>query len=155
MPLIGTRLKLVAIAKKRLAMADDDYRALLMEYGGCASARDLDGRGFDAVMARFRQLGFVSDHYQAGFGARAGMASPHQLALIRELWPLCVEDASEAHLRNWLTKQFKVSDLRFLDEKSAPKVITALRKMQARRAAKADERGDASKNPATPLLRPS
>lgn len=144
MPLHGSRLKLVAIARKRLAMADDDYRQLLAEYGGCASARDLDDRGFDAVMARFRQLGFVSDHYQAGYGARAGMASPHQLALIRELWPLCVADASEAHLRNWLAKQFKVSDLRFLDEKKAPKVITALKSMQARRAPKADECGHTS-----------
>lgn len=136
MALHGSRLKLVAIAKRRLAMADDDYRLLLAEYGGCASSRDLDQRGFDAVMARFRQLGFTSDHYKAGYGDRIGMATPHQLKLIRDLWQLAVDDASPAHLRSWLSKQFKVSDLRFLDDKTAPKVITALKAIKARRALK-------------------
>jgi phage gp16-like protein len=140
MPLNGSRLKLVAIAKRHLAMVDDDYRALLKEYGGCTSSRDLDDRGFDAVMARFRQLGFVSDHYKAGYGARIGMASPHQLALIRDLWPEAVADASEAHLRNWLAKQFKISDLRFINDRTAPKVITALKTMQARRREKTAKR---------------
>lgn len=134
--LTGKRLQLIAVAKKRLAMVDEDYRGLLLEYGGVTSARDLDERGFDAVMARFRFLGFTSDHYKAGFGARIGMATPHQLKLIRNLWLAAVDDPTPAHFRNWLTKQFKISDARFIDDKTARKVIAALRTMAARRSAR-------------------
>lgn len=128
------RHKVLAVARKQLGMDEADWRAILSEWGGVTSARDLDDAGFDRVMARLRQLGFVSDHWQAGHGDRADRATPHQLRLIRELWQEGAVDPTEAHLRAWLLKTFKISDLRFATPRMARGAIAALKKMQARRA---------------------
>lgn len=136
------RRKLLAVARKRLGMVEDDWRELLREYGGVCHSRDLDDEGFDRVTLRLRQLGFTSDYWQAGYGERRDMASPHQLHKIRELWRGTVDRPTDAHLHAWLEKMFKVSALRFLTAEKARKVITALKAMEARRSANAAEQGD-------------
>lgn len=128
------RHKVLAVARKQLGMEEADWRAILLEHGGVTSARDLDDAGFDRVMARLRQLGFVSDHWQAGHGEREGRATAHQLRLIRELWQEVAIDPTEAHLRAWLLKTWKISDLRFATPRMARGAIAALKKMGARRA---------------------
>lgn len=108
------RRQLLAVARKRLGMVEEGWRELLREHGGVNHSRDLDDDGFDRVMLRLRQLGFTSSYWQAGYGERRDMASPHQLHKIRALWRGAVDQPTEAHLHAWLEKMFKVSALRFL-----------------------------------------
>lgn len=134
------RVALLRVAKARVGMCDDDYRQLLQDHGGARSAKCLSDPGFDAVMTRFRQLGFTSNARQRGFGDRIGMASPGQLELIRKLWSGLAKDTSDAGLHRWL-ERFGVSALRFLDDRTAPKVIAGLRAWEARRASQSTDGG--------------
>lgn len=133
------KLALLRVAKSRLALSEDDYRATLENYGGSRSASDLDDRGFDAVMDRFRALGFTSDQRKRSYGVRAGMASPDQVALVRALWSE-VGSGDESHLNAWLTKFHKISSLRFATAAKVGQVIDALKQWKAR--VRGDRHGD-------------
>ncbi len=131
------QLALLAIAKKRLAIIEDDYRSILRSEAGVESARDLDHIGFNAVMKRFAQLGFQSDWSKRNFGGyRAGMATPAQLQMIREMWRQYSGADDEAGLNGWLMRTAKVSATRFLDADGVHKAISGLRAMTARKQAK-------------------
>ena len=132
--LTTTKLALLRVAKAQLGLGEDDYRSILENYGGSRSARDLDARGFDAVMDRFRALGFTSSARRRSFGERDGMASPGQVAAIRKLWTAYADAPTDAGLNTFLERQAKVSALRFLDARKAGPVITALKAMVARKA---------------------
>lgn len=131
------KLALLHVARAQLGLADEDYRAILVSYGGAASARDLDARGFETVINRFRQLGFVTERRRAGYGDRFGMATDAQVELIRDLWAEVSGGLSEARLNAWL-QHFGVSALRFATREKAAKIIAGLRAWKARKA------GDAS-----------
>jgi hypothetical protein len=130
------KLALLRVAKAKLHLAEDDYRAILESCGGRLSSRELDDRGFDAVMNRFRALGFTSTARKESFGERLGMASPGQVAKIRRLWREYVgeTEASESALNAFLERTANVSALRFMDTRSAHKMITALNVMIKRRS---------------------
>lgn len=72
-------------------------------------------------------------------GRRPDMATPAQLRKIEATWNgLYPESDPEIHQRNirtFLFRFFKVSDLRFLDQETANKVLYALRKMTQRKEA--------------------
>jgi hypothetical protein len=130
-----SKIALLHVAKQRLGLSDEEWRALLRSHGGCESSRDLTEVGFDQLMHALRVLGFESDHWRDGYGAtRRDMASPHQLRLIRALWKQSVDNPTEQALSTFLKRQAAVSHLRFLPEHAAPRVITALKAMAARRA---------------------
>lgn len=148
------RIQLVQIAKRKLCLSDEDYRAILLQHGGVESAKELvkDDRAFDQVMTRFRQLGFVSDKRQAGFGPndRIGMATAGQIALIRDLWAEVTNYGSAQALDKWLSR-FGPSALRFVDDKTAPKIIGALTAWRARKKARVGgSTGETSEAPLTP-----
>jgi hypothetical protein len=129
-------MAVLAVARKHLGLSEEDYRAILLRYGGNDSARELDDRGFADVMDRFRVLGFVSTaRHQTFGGERAGMASPGQVALVRKLWREAVDHPTEKALNTFLSRQAQVSALRFLPANKASGVITALKAMAARRSA--------------------
>lgn len=135
----NSKRSLLYVAKARLQLGEDDFRALLANYGGVTSTRNLDPRGFDAVMDRLRALGFTSTARQKNFGDRTGMASPAQVAKIRTLWADAVDEPTERSLDRFLSKRCGVSSLRFVDSGRAPRVITALKAMvERRKAAHAD-----------------
>lgn len=137
MPISAKKLSLVHIAKSRLRLGDEAYRAVLWGAAEVESAAELDEYGFEAVMDRFRQLGFESDFHARGMGERVGMASDKQLELIRTLWAEYTDNqGTDASLGKWLDRIFKVSALRFVTYEIAPKAIAALNKMNARKAAK-------------------
>lgn len=138
------KLGLIHLAKKRLAMAEDDYRTLMKRAAGVTSSRDLDANGFAAVMLEFERLGFVStaarekrmEPYRA-----AGHASYAQRAYIRRLWQDYKGEDDMPGLRRWLQRKFKISDPRFLDAETVKKVIYALQhfKPKAKQAREAAE----------------
>lgn len=130
------RLAVIRVARERVGMAEEDYRAMLRRVAGVDSSRDLDGRGFDQVMAEFRRLGFTSDWYSETGGYRVGMASPGQLRLIGRLWGEFTDgQGNEVSLALWIESKFGVSSLRFLDAATAQKVVGALSRMVAKRRA--------------------
>ena len=131
------KLQLLHIARRELQMDEVDYRTELLRLGGVESARDLDERGFDALMDRFKQLGFTSQRDRKGFFgiSRPGMASPAQLALIVDLWKELVPNPSDASLARWLERHFSVSAVRFLTSAKANAVIGAMRAWQKRKEA--------------------
>lgn len=133
----NAQISLIHVAKARLGLSDDDYRAALMNHGGVTSSRDLTAAGFDALMRHFAKSGFQSDAVARAFGQRAGMASPAQVRRIRAEWEVFTAgQGTDATLGKWLDGRFKVSALRFLTMPQATKAIGALVAMNRRRGAK-------------------
>jgi hypothetical protein len=129
------QLAVIHVAKHRLGLDDDTYRAALRQHGAVDSAVDLDSGGFERLMAFFRRAGFRSDFDRKTFGGqRAGMASLAQLSFIGKLWAEWSNGTGdgEAGLNRWLEKHYGVSALRFLTADGAGKAITGLRAMVKR-----------------------
>jgi phage gp16-like protein len=122
--------KLIHLARRRLELTEEDYRALLQRVAGVASSNDLDGdAGVNAVMQEFGRLGFKTVQQAPKYGERWGWATQKQLDLIRSLWRKYAGTEEEAGLERFLEKQFKVTSLRFLDFRTAQKVITTFKRM--------------------------
>ena len=131
------QLGLLHVAKKRLGLTDDDWRALLMRVAGVESSRDLDAFGFAPVMDVLRHLGFTSDFAKANLGGRPGWATAGQVAIIKRMWSELHDGAvDDAALDRWIAR-FGVSSLRFVDQPTASKVIGALKSWKSRVAARA------------------
>lgn len=130
------KIALVHVAKKKLGLEDADYRTILLRVAGVQSARDLTEASFHQLMEVFALLSFTSDSATANLGRRVGMATPGHVAAIRRLWgEFTAGEGTDKTLGKWLGKHWGISALRFLPAELAPKVITALRAMCARRQA--------------------
>ena len=136
MPLSKRQIALIHVAKTKLGLGDDLYRAVLVNLCGVTSSTELDQAGFETVMGFFEWRGFKPmTPNGANYGPRPGMASYAQLELIRALWfEYSQGRAGEGELNKWLERCFKLTSLRFLDKATAPKVITALKAMKTRAA---------------------
>jgi hypothetical protein len=133
--LAPSKRAIIGVARRQLALTDEDYRSILGLYAGVHSATELDQAGFTAVMARFAELGFQSTSARRPIPARNGMATPGQTSLIRHLWAECTAGkGTDASLGKWLERQFGVSSVRFVTREQAPKVIGGLKAMKARLA---------------------
>lgn len=125
--------KLIHHARRRLNMTDPDYRAMLKRVAGVASSNDLNDTSFTAIMEELGRLGFDTVQKAPQYGERGGMATPRQLDKIRSLWRQWAGSEDESGLTTHLERKFKVSSLRFLDLKTASKVIYALENMATQR----------------------
>ncbi|HEY4697097.1 MAG TPA: regulatory protein GemA [Gallionella sp.] len=129
--IFGSKLKLIHIAKRALRMTDEDYRALLQRVAGVKSSSDLTPVGFDAVMAEFNRLGFVSTKTKRKPKGAGGTAPNHPTPA---QWRLIEERAKHvgyAGLEDprfiaWVKPRGKVEHPRFLDNAGAQRVIAAL-----------------------------
>jgi phage gp16-like protein len=137
------QLALIHVAKKQLGLDDDTYRAILQKLGRVESAKQLDAAGFEAVLRYFNSCGFESTWRKRNYGERPGMASPRQVALIRQLWREYTGGDDDAALNKWLERTCKLSALAFLTPKAAQDAITGLKKMTARGAGKSASDGAA------------
>lgn len=136
MALTKKQTALIHVAKAQLGLSDDDYRAVLRDEAGVGSSRNLDNDGFDAVMERFRSLGFKPTDTPPAYGRRAGMATPAQVSYIRSLWSEYTDGVGDDRsLGKWLQRTVKVSDLRFVSFAAARKAITGLRAMVEKKKA--------------------
>jgi phage gp16-like protein len=134
MTIAPKKISLLHVAKSRLGLSDENWRDVLRNVAGVGSSRELDDAGFDAVMLHFERMGFKSDFGQRNMGNRVGKASPAQVEKIRALWSEYTAGAgNDAQLGRWLSRQFKISALRFLDSGQAHKAIGALSVMIAKR----------------------
>lgn len=136
MPLNCKQIALIHVAKAKLGIAEDDYRACLVQIAGVTSSAELDRAGFEALMGFFEYMGFTPLNPRgAVYGDRPGFASSAQVQLIRELWHEYTRGGKEDALNKWLLRCFKVSSLRFLKKEQGQKAITALKAMKSRVAA--------------------
>ena len=129
------QLAFLHVAKSKLGLTDDTYRAALAQIGGVTSSKELDRGGFEAMVGFFEYLGFTpTGAKDRNYGARPGMASFPQIELIRALWDEYTRFSyrDEDELNTWLEHYWKISSLRFLTAAQAPKVITALKAMKSR-----------------------
>lgn len=134
MALSRKKISLIHVAKARMNLGDENYRRVLRAVAGVSSSRDLDDRGFEALMDYFNSLGFKSTWQKKNLGYRPMMASPAQVALIRHLWAEYTDgEGDDLSLGKWLSRTFKVAALRFLPVDLAPKAITALKAMNKRK----------------------
>lgn len=84
------RLALLRVARQQLGLDEDSYRAILLVQGGVESAKDLCDDGFERVMARFGELGFVSTARKKWFKPRgtnaAALVTPGQQQRLQALF---------------------------------------------------------------------
>jgi len=128
-----SRMAIIHLAKKRLGLDEDAYRAILSG-AGVASARDIaTDAQFDAVMGAFLRLGFVpSRHgglnkYHSSIPGAPGMISRRQEYYIKGLWSLASRAKDEKSLRRMVRRIGKVDDISFLSRRAASALILALR----------------------------
>ena len=131
MAISNERKSVIHVAKAQLAMRDEDYRALLLRAAGVRSSSELDDAGFTKLMSEFERLGFRSARSKTQATHREGMATPAQIGRIRALWKAYSGNDDELRMGHWLEKTFHVSNLRFLEDFRAGKVIAVLEKMAA------------------------
>ena len=132
MPLTKQQIAVIHVAKSKLALDDADYHAILEQYAGVSSSRELNETGFMAVMRRFEQLGFKNNRPKH-LGTRPGMTTPKQIGMIRNLWrEYKGAETDDFALGMWLERTFHVSSIRFLTYDDGQKTIGALKIMKAR-----------------------
>ena len=133
----------IHVLKARLALSDDDYRALLVSLTGHASSKALNDV----------QRGRVRDHLQ-GLAERMGVAAPSRAATgaawrkrkeqaspqERKVWAMwlalgragVVADTTERALHAWVHRTVHVDALRFCNGAQLHTLIEALKDWQRR-----------------------
>jgi len=141
MTISNNQKAVVHIAAGQIGLEKDAYRDALYAHAGVRSAKDLDYKGFKAVMEHFEKSGFQGtqkkNRSQKRKNARPGMASEPQLKKIFALWfsmPAGYYDPGKEFdaLRGFLKKRFGVEHENFLKFKTAHKVIEALKSIVRR-----------------------
>jgi len=125
----STLLAKVQIARRQLALAEDDYRALLERVTGRTSSKGLPDGALEAVLAEFRRLGWQP---KVGKGGN-GYGKPH-VRKIYALWKEAViggavDNASKEALRAFVRRQTGKAAPEFCAPADATKVTEALKAM--------------------------
>jgi phage gp16-like protein len=122
------QIKLIQIAKRDLAMADDTYRDLLREIGGVESSTTLDARGRARLLDHFAKLGFVSTkRKQLGNKTKATPATDRE-GLLGKIDALLLALGLDRHyVEAGMVKRIcKVDSLAFCTPEHLLKLIAAL-----------------------------
>lgn len=123
-------IKLIHVAKTKLALDDEVYRDILTSTTGKDSSKLLTPAQLETVLDRLKQIGFtVESKDKAGV---KNLASDAQSQLIRHLWLQLfeagqVKNGSELALAKFVENRVGVDALQFLSSKSADMVINHLR----------------------------
>lgn len=142
----------VQVARKQLALTEDDYRAILSRITGHTSSTACTAPQLESVLKEFTRLGWKPAPGKPG-GKPRGPLSPHaQVRMIYAIWQdirphLAVGD--DAALRSFVQRQTKteanpagVSAPEFLDAAAANRVVEGLKAWRSRLRARAAEQRD-------------
>ena len=128
----------IHIAKKELGLEDSIYRDILYRKFRVSSSKALSDSQALVLIHHFKGLGWIPKTKLKKYDGDRGdaySASPGQKRKIEVMWHDIYRGNSETkHLRQFLFNHFKVSDIRFLERKTAHDVIEALKAMQTRRS---------------------
>jgi hypothetical protein len=112
----------IHIAKKELGLEDSIYRDILYRKFRVGSSKSLSDSQALVLINHFKGLGWVPKSKPKKYD--------------EAMWHDIYRGNDETkHLRQFLFNHFKVSDIRFLERKTAHDVIEALKAMQHRRTA--------------------
>ncbi|KGS44697.1 hypothetical protein X992_786 [Burkholderia pseudomallei MSHR5492] len=126
-------IRLIHVAKRDLAMADDSYRAVLKQIGKKESAADLTIPDLERVLEHLKRCDFK---VRSKKGAR-GQADDEQSKMIRGLWLELadrgvVQNRSEEALGAFVKRMTHVDALEWLSSAQASRVIEHLKKWRDR-----------------------
>lgn len=118
----------VHVAKKALAMEEEDYRAVVERVTGKTSAGDCDQRQLDALIAEFGRMGFKPS---AGAPRRAPAGGP-VARKARAMWISlsqlgAIGDSSDKALDAFVERQLGVERLQWMSERQGYRLIEALK----------------------------
>lgn len=132
----AAKISLVHVAKTQLGMDDEAYRAMLSRVTGVQSSRDLDERGFLAVMWEFERYGFMRGAVPVKRVARReGGPTEAQWRSMETLAKIVGnDDLPGPRFVQWMKARGKVSHPQFLDASGVQPVIAALTNWSRRKA---------------------
>jgi len=127
---IGTRqIRLVHVAKTKLGLTDDEYRAALSA-SGAASSKDLTWEQYRDLMAHFAQCGFVVQ----GAPASQPDNTPPLLRKIHRV--LEAEDKPRAYADSMASRMFKIDKAAWCNGEQLRKILAAMIYHQKRQGGK-------------------
>jgi hypothetical protein len=133
----------IHIAKKDLGLDDEIYRDILYRKFRVRSSKSLADSQANVLINHFKALGWVGRRGDSGIARKYDdvkgdlySASPQIKRKIEAMWhDLYRGDDETKHLRQWLFNHFRVSDINFLDKRTAYDAVEALKQMAHRKAA--------------------
>jgi phage gp16-like protein len=130
----------IHIAKKELGLDEETYREMIGKAVGNAnlrSSKDLSNEQALKLIRYFKDKGWVPKSKPKKYDGDKGdfySASPAIKRKIEAMWHDIYRGNEETkHLRQFLFNHFKVSDIRFLDRRTAYDAVEALKNMVGRR----------------------
>lgn len=129
-------IQLIHVARQKVGMDEDTYRALLHDRFGLSSSTDMDWRQRKQLLDHFKTLGFKVVPSKKRPQSRP-LADDLQSTKIRALWLELhtagkVRNPDESALAAFVKRQTKVDALQWLTTKQASAVIEELKKWLAR-----------------------
>lgn len=129
----------IHVAKNRLRLDDEAYRAVLSGSAGVESAAEIRSwEQYDAVMAAFRSLGFTpkkapkKPDVDPQDVRQKHMITARQEYYIKGLWNLASREKDGKSLRAFVQRITGAGDVTWLTRTQATDVIVALRKLAAK-----------------------
>lgn len=128
-------LAAIHVAKKKLGLDDDTYRAVLLRVTGKSSAADLDERERQSVLEEFRRTGFTKAARTSRTKLEGRFAKKLQALWIAG-WNLgVVQDRGDTALIAFVKRQTGIDHVRFVRHpEDADKAIEALKAWLTREA---------------------
>jgi Protein of unknown function (DUF1018) len=124
----------IHIAKKKLGIEDEDYRAMIANLTeGKTSCKDCSHKELGIIMDALVGLGFKPSKPKVKLSPKAGK-TPSQADKIRAMWidlyqSGVVRNRGDDALQHFVQRLTKVDRVEWLDHRQAVVVITALTKM--------------------------
>lgn len=133
-------MQLIHVAKRNLALEEDEYRDIIRSVGGAksGSAKDLNDSGVNKVLNYFRSLGWVPSKLAGNNLSklskyRPGMATQKQIRMLLAVWVDAARTPTEPAFNHFLNNRFEISHYRFLPQRKVQGVKTALESMRDRK----------------------
>lgn len=122
----GQLVRLIHIGKQKTGLTEEAYRALLEGTTGKTSSTEMTITELEAVLKAIKGLGFQVKKMPLK-AEEVGRATAEQIQYIKGLWELSARVKTEAALNRFIKRITGVPYLRWLDVKTAQKVILAVR----------------------------
>lgn len=123
----------IHVAKKQLQLADDDYRQILLDAAGRASAGDCTEAELERVLKRLAEIGFKPIAKTAGPRPAQHPVARKARALWISLYHLgAVHSPNEKALESFARRQLGCEKLVWANQSQGFKLIEALKAMAAR-----------------------
>jgi hypothetical protein len=135
----NSEIKKIHILKNLLSLDDDLYREILAGFG-CSSSKELPAHLVHELISMLEKMAVeagvwvIPNRRFKDLNNRDGMATPKQLRKIEAMWRDVAYQKDDEYVRTsfrkFLQKQFKISDLRFVEKSMASKIIKAINSIQ-------------------------